>query len=94
MENKSKFLLVHYLIFSHPTLSSDTLCYIAQVHSSSGHKHSLKEVLSDPAASVRLADTKVCIYTGLLTELMIRELYCIGYRGGKGFGIFLFHVAT
>jgi protein pelota len=28
------------------------------VHSSSGHKHSLKEVLADPAASVRLSDTK------------------------------------
>lgn len=61
--------------------SSDTLplCYIAQVHSSSGHKHSLKEVLSDPAASVRLADTKVSIHTGLLTGLIIRELYCTGY---------------
>ena len=34
----------------------------SQVHSSSGHKHSLKEVLADPAASVRLADTKVSIY--------------------------------
>lgn len=29
------------------------------VHSSSGHKHSLKEVLGDPAVTVRLADTKV-----------------------------------
>lgn len=36
------------------------------VHSSSGHKHSLKEVLGDPAVTVRLADTKVsmcvCVY--------------------------------
>ena len=30
------------------------------IHSSSGHKHALKEVLADPAVSVRLADTKVC----------------------------------
>lgn len=29
------------------------------VHSSSGHKQALKEVLSDPAVSVKLADTKV-----------------------------------
>ena len=29
------------------------------VHSSSGHKHTLKEVLADPAVAVRLADTKV-----------------------------------
>ncbi len=29
------------------------------VHSSSGHKHALKEVLADPAVAVRLADTKV-----------------------------------
>ncbi|XP_062512262.1 protein pelota homolog [Corticium candelabrum] len=29
-----------------------------QVHSSSGHKHSIKEVLSDPAVAVKLADTK------------------------------------
>lgn len=28
------------------------------VHSSSGHKHALKEVLSDPAVTARLADTK------------------------------------
>ncbi|XP_064391846.1 protein pelota homolog [Halichondria panicea] len=28
------------------------------VHSSSGHKHALKEVLADPAVAVRLADTK------------------------------------
>jgi len=28
------------------------------VHSSSGHKHSLKEVLADPAVTARLADTK------------------------------------
>ena len=30
-----------------------------QVHSSSGHKQALKEVLSDPAVNIRLADTKV-----------------------------------
>ncbi|XP_033627141.1 protein pelota homolog [Asterias rubens] len=29
-----------------------------QVHSSSGHKHALKEVLSNPAVSARLSDTK------------------------------------
>ena len=29
------------------------------VHSSSGHKHALKEVLSHPSVTVRLADTKV-----------------------------------
>ncbi|XP_043942523.1 protein pelota homolog [Protopterus annectens] len=29
-----------------------------QVHSSSGHKYSLKEVLSDPSITARLADTK------------------------------------
>ena len=29
------------------------------VHSSSGHKQALKEVLSHPSVSVRLADTKV-----------------------------------
>eukprot|EP00124_Ichthyophonus_hoferi_P002359 Ihof_evm4s157 gene=Ihof_evmTU4s157 len=28
------------------------------VHSSSGHKHSLKEVMADPVVAVRLADTK------------------------------------
>ena len=28
------------------------------VHSSTGHKHSLKEVLSDPSVSNKLADTK------------------------------------
>ena len=30
------------------------------VHSSSGHKQVLKEILSDPAVASRLADTKVC----------------------------------
>ncbi len=29
------------------------------VHSSTGHKHSLKEVLADSAVAIRLADTKV-----------------------------------
>ncbi|XP_053552335.1 protein pelota homolog [Bombina bombina] len=29
-----------------------------QVHSSSGHKHSLTEVLTDPAVTARLSDTK------------------------------------
>jgi protein pelota len=29
-----------------------------QVHSSSGYKHSIKEVLSDPAVAIKLADTK------------------------------------
>ena len=29
------------------------------IHSSSGHKHALKEVLADPAVAARLADTKV-----------------------------------
>ena len=29
------------------------------VHSSSGHKQALKEVLSHPSVTVRLADTKV-----------------------------------
>lgn len=29
-----------------------------QVHSSSGHKHALKEILTDPAVSSKLADTK------------------------------------
>jgi protein pelota len=29
------------------------------VHSSSGHKQVLKEILSDPAVAARLADTKV-----------------------------------
>ncbi|XP_071495693.1 protein pelota homolog [Diadema setosum] len=29
-----------------------------QVHASSGHKHALKEILSDPAISAKLADTK------------------------------------
>lgn len=28
------------------------------MHSSTGHKQSLKEVLADPAVSVKLADTK------------------------------------
>ena len=31
---------------------------LLQVHSSSGHKQSLKEVLSDQAVLVKLADTK------------------------------------
>ena len=29
------------------------------VHSSSGHKQALKEVLSDPVVTAKLADTKV-----------------------------------
>lgn len=29
------------------------------VHSSSGHKHALKEVLADPTVTARLAETKV-----------------------------------
>lgn len=31
------------------------------VHSSSGFKHALKEVMSDSAVSLRLSDTKVCV---------------------------------
>lgn len=31
------------------------------VHSTSGYKHSLKEVLADPAVASRMADTKVII---------------------------------
>lgn len=31
------------------------------VHSTSGYKHSLKEVLADPAVANRMADTKVII---------------------------------
>ncbi|XP_071944987.1 protein pelota homolog isoform X2 [Antedon mediterranea] len=53
-----------------------------QVHSSSGHKHALKEVLSDPDLSTRLADTKAAgevkaleqFYTMLNTE-QDRALY-------------------
>lgn len=41
-------------------LNCPSLCFVAvQVHSSSGHKYALKEVLSDPAVTTRLADTKV-----------------------------------
>ena len=35
-----------------------SLLYLSKVHSSSGHKQSLKEVFADPAVGVRLADTK------------------------------------
>ena len=35
------------------------------VHSSSGHKHVLKEVLSHLSVSVRLADTKVSDYRSI-----------------------------
>ena len=61
LENKPKFLLVSR---SHQTIVAVVIlplwcCVCFQIHSSSGHKQSLKEVLADPAASVRLADTKV-----------------------------------
>ena len=32
---------------------------VLQVHSSSGHKHALEEVLGQPEVTARLADTKV-----------------------------------
>jgi protein pelota len=39
------------------------------VHSSSGFKHSLKEVLADPTISARLADTKVCLFFLYLSKV-------------------------
>lgn len=33
-------------------------------HSSSGHKHALKEVLSNPSVVARLSDTKVSVMSG------------------------------
>nr|KAG5690192.1 hypothetical protein BaRGS_016583 [Batillaria attramentaria] len=37
---------------------TDNKAKFVLVHASSGFKHSLKEVLSDPAVTARLADTK------------------------------------
>ncbi|XP_077350178.1 protein pelota homolog isoform X1 [Lithobates pipiens] len=39
-----------------------------QVHSSSGHKHSLTEVLTDPTVTARLADTKAAAEIKALTD--------------------------
>lgn len=36
------------------------------VHSSSGHKYSLKEILSDPSVTSRLSDTKVILYFAVI----------------------------
>ena len=44
------------------------------VHSSSGHKQALKEVLSHPSVSVRLADTKVSNNTDPLCCVSTTEL--------------------
>ena len=40
-------------------------------HASSGFKHALKEVLEDPAVSVRLADTKVKLKNLFLLRIFI-----------------------
>lgn len=44
------------------------------VHSSSGHKQALKEILSDPVTSVKLADTKVtyvCVFACLCVHMHV-----------------------
>lgn len=45
------------------------------VHSTSGHKHALQEVLSDPACSAKLADTKAAGEVGVLDQFfeMMRQ---------------------
>ena len=60
---------------------------ILLVHSSSGHKQALKEVLSTPAVSARLADTKVsscppivarnysCMHTQAIAEVKALESF-------------------